>query len=97
MFFTTYLPRRPDVQGNKGPKLRPTLKKSLFPVQRVAIIVASREAAKSFFYIYIFFSLYRNDGENDGEKRKNLENVKKMYPFGTCKLTRAVDRKQNNF
>ena len=29
--------------------LRPPLKKSLFPVQRVAIIVASREAAKSFF------------------------------------------------
>ena len=42
----------------------------------MAIIVASREAAKSFF-LNIFFSLYRNNGENDGEKKKNLENVKK--------------------
>ena len=30
------------------------LKKSLFPVHRVAIIVASWEAAKSFFF-YIYF------------------------------------------
>ena len=59
--------------------LEAALKKSLFPVQRVAIIVASQEASKSF-----------------EKERKNLENVKKkkMYPFGTCKLTRAMDRTQ---
>ena len=44
-----------------------TLKNKFVPVQWVAIIVASREAAKSFFS-NIFFSLYRNDGKNDGEK-----------------------------
>ena len=31
------------------------------------------------------------------KKEKNLENVKKMYPFATYKLTRPVDRKQNYF
>ena len=30
-----------------------TLKKSLFSVQRVAILVASREAAKSFFFFVV--------------------------------------------
>ena len=42
------------VISNSQCKLRPFLKKSLFPVHRVAIIVASREAAKSFFFKYIF-------------------------------------------
>ena len=28
---------------------------------------------------------------------KNLGNVEKMYPFGTYKLTRPVDRKQKYF
>ena len=28
-------------------------------------------------------------------KKDNLGNVKKMYPFGTHKLTRPADRKQN--
>ena len=34
-----------------------TLKKCLFPVQRVAILVASREAAKSFFFKIFVFSV----------------------------------------
>ena len=34
-----------------------TLKKSLFPFQRVAKIMASRAAAKSFFFRFIFFLL----------------------------------------
>ena len=54
-------------------KIRPPLKKSLFPVQQVAIIMASREAAKSFFFIYIFFPLYRNDRENAVKQKKNRE------------------------
>ena len=46
--------------------------------------MASREAAKSFLKKIYSFSLYRNDVENAGEKKDNLENVKKkMYPFGT--------------
>ena len=49
--------------------LRPPLKKSLFPVQRMAIIVASREAAKSSFFFF-FSPLYRNGQENAGKKRK---------------------------
>ena len=73
-------------------RLRPPLKKGLFPVHRVAMIGASQEAAKSFF-LNIFI---RNDVENAG-KKDNLENVKKMYPFGTYKLTRPVDRKQHYF
>ena len=49
MKFTTILI---IFQGQMGkienvPSFRPSLKKSLFPVHRVAIIVASREAAKS--------------------------------------------------
>ena len=44
----------------------------MFPVQRVAIIVASREAAKSFF-LNIFFTLYRNYMENAEKKRKILK------------------------
>ena len=60
--------------------LRPPLKKSLFPVQRAAIIMASREAAKSFFiYIYVF-PLYRNGRENAGEKKEKSGNVKKNVP-----------------
>ena len=43
-----------------------TLKKSLFPVQRVAIIVAA-----------IFFPLYRNGRKNAGEKKEKSGNVKK--------------------
>ena len=59
----------------KNLAVRTPLKTSLFPVHRVAIIVASREAAKSFFLIH-FFSLYRNDVQN-AEKKDNLGNVKK--------------------
>ena len=38
--------------------IRPPLKKSLFPVKRVAEIVASQAAAKSFFFP-LFFSMVR--------------------------------------
>ena len=37
--------------------VRPPLKKSLFPVQRVAEIVASRAAALPFFFPLFFFLL----------------------------------------
>ena len=73
------------------------LKKSLFPVHRVAIIVASRKAAKSFFFYIYFFLLYRNYVGNAEKKKKNLENVKRMFPFATYKVTRPVDRKHNHF
>ena len=35
-----------------------------------------------FLYVH-FFPLYRNDVENDEGKKKNLVNVKKMYPFSS--------------
>ena len=31
------------------------------------------------------------------KKGENLGNVRKRYPFGTYKLTREMDRKQNYF
>ena len=58
--------------------VRPPLKKSLFPVQRVAIIVASREAAKSFFF---FFPLYRNGSKKAGEKKKKIGNYEKKCAY----------------
>ena len=73
-----------------------TLKKSLFPVQRVAIIVASREAAKSFFFFF-FFPLYRNGRKNAGKKREKSGNMKKMCLPGPYRVTRPVDRKLNYF
>ena len=45
---------------------RPPLKKSLFPVQRVAEIMASRAAAKSFFFLGFFF--WGGGGGGGGEK-----------------------------
>ena len=56
----------------RGLATQATLKKSLFPVQRVAIIVASREAAKSFFSFF-FFPLYRNGRKKCWKKKKNRE------------------------
>ena len=53
--------------------LRPPLKKSLFPVQLSAIIMASREAAKSFFFFFFFFPCIENGRENAGGKKKNRE------------------------
>ena len=58
--------------------MRPPLKKSLFPVQRVAIIMASREAA-IFFSIYIFFPPLYRGRENAGGGEKS-GNVKKNVP-----------------
>ena len=50
---------------------RPVQKKSLFPVQRMAVIVTSRAAAYSFFFLK--FSLF---------SRKILSiSLKKKYPF----------------
>ena len=60
------------LEGAQHKPVRPPLKKSLSPVQRVAIIVASREAAKSFFFFF-FFPLYRNGRKNAGGKKKNRE------------------------
>ena len=62
------------VHSNLRP--RPPLKKSLFPVQRVAIIVASREAAKSFFSP----PLYRNGQENAGGKKRKIGKCEKNMP-----------------
>ena len=60
--------------------------------------MASREAAKSFFFFNIFFfHCIEMMWEMMGKKEKNLKNVKTNDSFGTYKLTRAVDRKQNNF
>ena len=72
--------------------LRPPFKKSLFPVQRVAIIVSSREAAKS-CPPPPPRPLYRN-GRNKKEKSGNME---KMCLPGPYRVTRPVDRKQNYF
>ena len=41
--------------GPWGKIPRPPLKKSLFPVQRVAEILASQAAAISFFFFFSFF------------------------------------------
>ena len=57
--------------------IRPSSKKSLFPVQRVAIIVASREAAKSFFFLIYFLHCIEIIWKMLKKKEKNLENVKK--------------------
>ena len=43
------------VHDERFASLRPPLEKSLFPVQRVAKIVASRAAAKSSFFSFFFF------------------------------------------
>ena len=76
--------------------IRPPLKKSLFPVQRVAIIMASREAAKSFFFYIYFFPCIEMVEKMLGIKEK-LGNVKKMSLPGTYRVTRPVDRKQIYF
>ena len=81
------MPTTPRVRSHK-PRFRPSSKKSLFPVQRVAIIVTSREAAKSFFFQYIVSA---------EKKEENFEKVKKKYPFATYILTRPLDRKHNYF
>ena len=75
--------------------IRPPLKTSLFPVQRVAEIMAIRAAAKSFFFsVFSFF----------GKKIVKIileifffENEKKKVPVGPHRLTRPLDRKQHFF
>ena len=61
------------------PLHRATLKKSLFPVQRVAIIMASWEATNFFFVNMGFFRLYRNNVENAGKKEKSLKREKNVH------------------
>ena len=50
----------------------------MFPVQQVAILVASWEATKSFFFFFPFFLCTEMLGKMLGEKKKKLGNVKKM-------------------
>ena len=52
-----------------------TLKRNLFSVQRMAIIVASQELQNLFIFSIFFFPLYRNYVEKL-VKKKNVENVK---------------------
>ena len=75
--------------GQLGAKLRPPLKTSLFPVQRMAIIVASRAATKSFsFSCYIFLS----------KKFNWLRKRETKYPNQQeYILTRPLHRKQTLF
>ena len=56
-----------------------TLKKSLFPVQQVAILVASWEAAKSFFF-FLFFLCIERVGKMLGEKNKKIGKCEKNVP-----------------
>ena len=56
------------------PPLRPPIKKSLFPVQRVAEIMASRAATISFLFFH-FFGFHENMGENMGERKKRKKKV----------------------
>ena len=51
--------------------MRPPLKKSLFPVQRVAKIKTSREAGISFFFLDNLFSIIK-DMENIRKKRRKI-------------------------
>ena len=57
--------------------LRPPLKKSLFPVQRVTRIKASREAGIFFFMIFFFryFFYIVKDKKNTQKKRKKSLNL----------------------
>ena len=64
-----------------------TLKKSLFPVQRVAEIVASRAAANLFFPPLFFLVRKFFGGQNE----------KKEFPFCSNIHTRLLDRKQYFF
>ena len=76
--------------------MEPPLKKSLFPVQRVAKIVASRAAGNCFFFLECFLCV--KDKENTGKKIENsLKPKKNEDPLGTYKLTQPVDSKRNYF
>ena len=73
----------------------PPLKKSLFPVQRVAESVASRSAAKSLFF-HFSFVLYENNCQEN--IRKNIiKKMEKKFPAGENKLTWPVNWKQHFF
>ena len=72
-----------------------TLKKSFFPVQWVAIIVANREAANN-FNVY-FFICIEMVGKILGGGRGEGKRSGKMCLPGTNKLTRPVDRKPTYF
>ena len=79
----------------KNIRIRPPLKKSLFPVQQVAIIMASQEAAKSSFFLNLIFLCIKMVEKMLGKKKSG--NMKKMWLPGPYRVTRPVDRKQNYF
>ena len=67
-----------------------TLKKKLFPVQRVAEIVSSRAAAISFFFCKKNVEIF--------DKKKTIGKMKKKkFPFCSYILTRPLDWKQHFF
>ena len=76
-------------------RVRPPLKKSLFPVQRVAEIMASRAAAKSFFFFFVFGKKIVKIVLK--KKEKIVKNEKKRVLVGPHRLTRSLDRKQHFF
>ena len=51
------------------------LKKSLFPVLRMAMIVVSQEAAKSFFFLFSFFSLLYRIYVVNAEKKGKISRM----------------------
>ena len=59
-------------------ELRPPLKKSWFPVQRVAEIMAIRAAAISFFFFFFFFLV--REKQNFFGKKKNRK-LNKKFPI----------------
>ena len=62
--------------------VRPPLKKSLFPVQRVAIIMASREAAKSFFFFFLnIFSPCKEMVEKKLGNKRKIGKCEKKCPY----------------
>ena len=68
------------------------------PLKKVSCPAGGQNCGQSggcefFFSFNIFFSLCIEKMVHTGK----TENVKKMFPFGTHKFTRAVDRKQHYF
>ena len=71
-----------------NPSVKATHKKSLFPVQRVAKIMATRAAANPFFFLYFLFGK---------KKTENFAKKKKRVPLGTYLVSRPLDRKHTFF
>ena len=75
--------------------VRPPLKKTLFPVQRVAEIVASRAVAKSSFFPPFFLCVRK--WWNFDQKNIFWAKWKKKFPFCSNIHTWPLDRKQYFF